>query len=233
MSRFLAIASLVVALLTTASAESRPRYGGELNIETRMEWENVSNPARSLVFETLTTVDDAGRTHPGLATSWEAQADGRRWQFFIRRNVRFHDGTLLMPTTVVDALTSHDCDGCPWRAIRALPDSVMIEFSEPRPNLPAELALPRYALVLSNSQNVGTGAFKVTEQRTGVLVLATNDDYWQGRPFLNSVEVTTGRAERDQALDLEVGRADVIEAGAAQLRRMQQQRVRVTSTRPA
>jgi peptide/nickel transport system substrate-binding protein len=233
MSRLLAIASLVVVLLAMASAESRPRYGGSANIETRMEWDNVTNPARALVYETLTNVDDRGRTHPGLAISWEAQGDGRRWQFFIRRNVRFHDGTSLTPTTVVDSLTAHDCDGCPWRAIRALSDSLVIEFSEPRPNFPSELALPRYSLVLSNSQIVGTGPFKVTEQRPGAVVLAASDDYWQGRPFLNSVEVATGRGERDQAVDFEVGRADVIEVGAAQLRRMQQQRVRVTSTRPA
>src|SRR3954451_4830045 len=109
MSRLLAIASLVVAVLTSSSAESRPRYGGTVNVETRMQWDNVSNPARSLVFETLTTVDDAGHIHPALATSWESQADGRHYQLFIRRNVRFHDCTLLMPTTVVDALTSHDC----------------------------------------------------------------------------------------------------------------------------
>ena len=233
MSRLLAIAILVIALLATASPESLPRYGGTVNIETRTEWDNANNPARALVYETLTNVDDAGRIIPPLRLLGVTGGCARHWQFFIRRNVRFHDGTSLTATTVVDALTSHDCDGCPWRAIRALPDSVMIEFSEPRPNFPVELALQRYALVLPNSQNVGTGAFKVTEQRSGVVVLATNDEYWQGRPFLNAVEVTTGRAERDQVMDLEVGRADVIEVGAAQLRRIQQQRVRVTSTRPA
>ena len=64
-------------------------------------------------------------------------------------------------------------------------------------------------------------------------MLATSDDYWQGRPFLDSVEVTTGRSEREQVLDFEAGRADLVEVGAALLRRMQQQRVGVTSTRPS
>jgi ABC-type transport system substrate-binding protein len=109
----------------------------------------------------------------------------------------------------------------------------MIEFSEPRPNFAAEIALPRYALVLSNSHGAGTGPFKVSEQRPGLIMLTTNDEYWQGRPFLDSVEVTIRRSERDQALDFEVGRADLVEVGVAQIRRMQQQRVRVTSTRPA
>jgi peptide/nickel transport system substrate-binding protein len=233
MSRLLAIASLVCALFISANAESRPRYGGSVRIETRLEWESVSNPARALVFETLTTVDDQGRTHPGLATSWESQADGRRWQFYLRRNIRFYDGTMLTPTTVVDALTAHDCDGCPWRAIRALPDSVTIEFSEGRSNFAAELALPRYALMLANSAGIGTGPFKLAEQRAGVVVLASNEEYWQGRPFLDTVEVTTGRSERDQALDLELGRTDLIEVGSAQLRRVQQQKAHLTSTRPA
>jgi peptide/nickel transport system substrate-binding protein len=233
MSRLLVLASLVCAFLVSAPAESRPRYGGVVRMETRNDWESVNNPARGLVFETLTMVDESGRTHPALATSWEAQADGRRWQFFIRSNVRFHDGTLLTPTAVVDALTAHDCDGCPWRAIRALPDSVTIEFSETRPNFAAELALPRYALLLANAQGIGTGPFKMGEQRQGLVVLTANDEYWEGRAFPDSVEVITGRAERDQASDLDMGRADLVEIGPAQLRRAQQQKMRLTLTRPA
>lgn len=233
MSRSLAIASLVVAaLLGVATAETRPKYGGTLRIETRADWANSGNPARTLVLETLTTIAENGSVQPKLATSWEPQADSRRWQFTIRKNVKFHDGSPLNPTNIVDALTVNDCDGCPWRSIRAQSDSVTFEFSEPYPNFPAELASPRFAVALARAQDTGTGPFKVSDSRQDGVLLSAYEDYWQGRPFLDSVEVTTGRSERDQAMDMEVGRADVVEAGPVQMRRLQNQKARFTTSRP-
>jgi len=41
-----------------------------------------------------------------------------------------------------------------------------------------------------------------------------------GRPFLDGVEVVMGRSPRDQMNDLELGRADVVELGPAELRRL-------------
>lgn len=40
-----------------------------------------------------------------------------------------------------------------------------------------------------------------------------------GRPYLDGVEITLGRSPRDQSNDLELGRADVVELGPAELRR--------------
>jgi hypothetical protein len=41
-----------------------------------------------------------------------------------------------------------------------------------------------------------------------------------GRPYLDGVDVTLGRGLRDQSNDLDLGRADVVEMGPAELRRM-------------
>ena len=41
-----------------------------------------------------------------------------------------------------------------------------------------------------------------------------------GRPFLDSVEIVVGRSLRDQSNDLELGRADVVELGPTELRRL-------------
>ena len=40
------------------------------------------------------------------------------------------------------------------------------------------------------------------------------------RPFLDAVEISVGRSLRDQANDLELGRADIVELGPAELRRL-------------
>jgi ABC-type transport system substrate-binding protein len=48
---------------------------------------------KSLAFETLVVVDDAGRPRPGLAQAWELAADGRRAVFHLRPGATFHDGS--------------------------------------------------------------------------------------------------------------------------------------------
>jgi Bacterial extracellular solute-binding proteins, family 5 Middle len=51
-------------------------------------------------------------------------------------------------------------------------------------------------------------------------VYEADDNAAGGRPFLDRVEVVMGRALRDQSNDLELGRADVVELGSAELRRL-------------
>lgn len=48
---------------------------------------------KALTYETLVVVDDTGRVQPGLASSWQIDADGRRYVFTLRPGARFHDGS--------------------------------------------------------------------------------------------------------------------------------------------
>jgi peptide/nickel transport system substrate-binding protein len=57
---------------------------------------------RSL-YEALVGRDETQAKVPQLATSW-SRLDPRRWRFFLRPNVRFHDGSLLTPADVVFSL---------------------------------------------------------------------------------------------------------------------------------
>ena len=50
------------------------------------------------------------------------------------------------------------------------------------------------------------------------LSLAAFDEYWGGRPFLDSVEIEMGRATREQFVDLQMGKADVIELAPNEMR---------------
>ena len=47
--------------------------------------------------ETLVRLDSDLNLIPGRAESWEPQDDGKVWLFHLRKDVRFHDGTPLMP----------------------------------------------------------------------------------------------------------------------------------------
>lgn len=54
------------------------------------------------IFETLVRFSDRGiDLVPGLAESWIQLDDGRVWEFDLRRNVYFHDGTLFTADAVV------------------------------------------------------------------------------------------------------------------------------------
>jgi len=96
------VASLLIA--ASSSADTRPQYGGTLRISTRIAPVTL-DPATStrsdsvtgqnlthLIFDTLITVDTGGKIQPALAISWQAEAGDQRWQFWLRRDVKFYDG---------------------------------------------------------------------------------------------------------------------------------------------
>jgi hypothetical protein len=75
-------------------------------------------------------------------------------------------------------------------------------------------------------------SFTITRWEAGHrAVFDANDAAPGGRPFLDSVEVTLGRPLRDQSIDLEVGKADLVELGPAELRRQSPGR-RIWSSSP-
>ena len=58
---------------------------------------HVYVPNRTLmrhVFDTLVMADPRGKLYPGLAASWQVLRDDL-WEFKLRENVKFHDGTVV------------------------------------------------------------------------------------------------------------------------------------------
>ena len=65
-----------------------------------------------------------------------------------------------------------------------------------------------------------SGAFSVTRWEGGrIAVYSADDNAPGGRPFLDSVEIQLGRPLRDQAIDVELKKADVVELGPGEARR--------------
>jgi peptide/nickel transport system substrate-binding protein len=64
------------------------------------------------------------------------------------------------------------------------------------------------------------GAFAITRWEAGRrAVYADDENASGGRPFLDTVDVQMGRPFREQAIDLELGKADLVELGPNELRR--------------
>jgi len=238
--RRFAISCLVAALVLPAAARTRPHYGGTIRVEIEGDpWQRPDGLPRRLIFDGLTTLDRDGTVRPALAVEWESESGNRRWQFRLRPGVHFHDGSPLTAVAVVASLAASCAANCPWTAVHAVGSSIVITGDAPMPNLPALLAGGEFliSLVLAADGKtangaIGTGPFQLTGFNNGVLILTANESCWQGRPFADAVEIRVHRLVRDQWLDLGVGRADVVEVPAEQLRQAQEQRLTVVESPP-
>jgi hypothetical protein len=65
-----------------------------------------------------------------------------------------------------------------------------------------------------------TSGFNITRWEAGRRAIYEADEAAPGgRPFLDTIEITLGRPMRDQSIDLELGKADLVELGPNELRR--------------
>jgi peptide/nickel transport system substrate-binding protein len=238
--RWLVASSLLIAC--AAQAETRPQYGGTLHIALHVAPMSLdpadaaqmdsfaSRSITALLFETLVTIDDEGRVQPALATSWQVAPGNTRWQFQLRRGVRFHDGT---PFTADAAAVFLRILHPTWKIV---PDGdlLSIECDSPDFGLLAELSLPQNAIAKKNTdRSVGTGPFHIVDWLPGKrLTLAAEEDYWRGRPFLDGIEIELGKNFRDQLSTLELGRAELVEVAPEQMRQISQAGRRVVSSSP-
>lgn len=230
-------------LLATASAETRPQYGGTLHVAmhivpttldpgdasqaTGVEYRNVLR----LVYDGLVSIDDRGRMQPALATSWRAESGDRRWQFQVRPGVRFHDGSPLTPEAVAASLRSANQS---WTVLAAT-DSVIIQKEVADPDLPSELALARNSIAkrVPGGNFVSTGPFRITSWQAGKsITLAANEEYWGGRTFLDGIEIEFGRSVRDQLMDLDLGKIQVAEAAEEQSHKLAEEKRRISNSAP-
>lgn len=80
--------------------------------------------------------------------------------------------------------------------------------------------MPDLLLDLAHNGWLETGPFRRTSFDPGRhATFAANPEYWDGRPFLDAIDVQLGRGPRDQLADLELGKTDLVEVDTADLRR--------------
>lgn len=245
------VSSSLLLLGLVAAAETRPQYGGTLRIAMHAAFTSLDPADNSqsdsfarrnvtlLIFETLVNTDDRGRTLPALAASWQTyppnqggnQKGVQRWEFRLRQDVKFHDGTPLSPEIAASSLRTAN----PSWNIFAAADSLVIERDAGDLELPTELALARNAIVKRNPDGTlsGTGPFHVREWQAGKkLSLDVEESYWGGRSFLDGVEIEMGRNIHDQLLALELGRTDLVEVPPEQSHRISAEGRNVASSAP-
>jgi peptide/nickel transport system substrate-binding protein len=255
--RSLRLLLLGVAVLVTAGAflgsavfaqGGQPKRGGTLNtvlIEDppgliTHESATVSNvwpvsPCYSnlVYFDPLKALESADTVIPELAERWSWQESYKNLVFFLRRNVKWHDGK---PFTSADVKYTFDVareapDATArfrlsarkewWTNIASIeapePYTVVFHLKRPQPSLLLMLAsgyspvLPAHVPLNELRQKcVGTGPFRQKEWLRGQLVeLERNPDYFiADRPYLDGIRYTIIRERGTRLAALQAGRLD-------------------------
>lgn len=152
------------------------------------------------LFNGLTRVNEAASAAcPDLAHRWR-QLDERRWRFFLRPGVLFHDGRPLTSEDVVATLTR--CARLPLfshlsEITAAGTLSVTVELSQPDPHLPLLLSDPAALILPADFQQredfashpIGTGPYRVMENNQWHLQMQAFEHYFGLRGLLDEVDV--------------------------------------------
>jgi len=249
--RWLAIFILLgtTTSILKAAPSTLPVYGGTLRVQIHgriatidpRQWPAGSEHTAAvervapLVFDRLVRLDDHGAPQPALATSWQYDAQSKRWQFLLRKGVKFSDGAPLTPEAA--ALALQQLLGNAFD-VSATSDSVVIQADHPLPDFPVQLATGRYFIfqTADDGSLTGTGPFHVAEWASGEtpakLILTANESCWAGRPFVDKIELTMGVDAQQQSNAIAFGQSDVVELPASQVRRAAQRGVRTVSSDP-
>jgi peptide/nickel transport system substrate-binding protein len=165
-----------------------------------------------LLFDGLVRVGVDGLIEPGLAT-YTVDPSGEIYTFSLRRNAVWHDGTPVTAADVVFTLRTLqilDQPGDPgiaqlWqdvlvdrideytvRATLTRPFAPFLSLARV-PILPAHLlsgvAPEAWAETPFAEQLIGSGPFRLVELRDDGALLEANAQYFEGRPYINRVEL--------------------------------------------
>lgn len=192
----------------------------------------VSAPIFTLLFSGLTQLTRDLTAAPDLAASWEMSPDSLTYTFHLRKDIRFHDGAPFTAEDVqftyaqsrrpeytpvfyildmierVDAIDPHTV-----RITLNRPESRFLTHATTFPIVPAHLLENQdMRQVLFNRQPVGTGPFKFEAWAADStrLVLATNDAYHEGRPYLDRLVIWGGLNQTEMWVRLMREEIDVI-----------------------
>ncbi len=168
---------------------------------------SVSSELESVIFDGLIKVDEKGELQPHLASSWKVSEDNLKWIFYLKKDIKFHDGVELTSEDVVftyEAVRKPENKGnyssCfeLVKEIRAV-DKYTIEITLTKPYTSFLYGigvgiLPKHLLESKDLHNaefnyhpIGTGPYKLQKWSENEIVLKVNEDYFNSRPHLNKI----------------------------------------------
>lgn len=194
-------------------------------------WDPLCYLYNNLVRKNL--ADGLRTIAPDLAERWEITSDGKQYTFYLRRGVKFHDGTLFSADDVVATFTRiispPDGIAITLKGLFAAIDkvdkiddyTVQFTLARPQPWLLDSLTYPQVVIyskktLEENNYDLrqviapGTGAFRHKERVEGEKwVFERNPDYWDPElPYIDGIEALNVPEWTDRGTAVITGRAD-------------------------
>jgi peptide/nickel transport system substrate-binding protein len=215
-------------------------------------WPGMPCYSNLVVFDQQKQLERPETIVPELAERWSWQDGYRNLVFFLRRDVRWHDGQPFTSKDVkftfdmvreakdtplrlrlnprkewyanVDAVEAPDATTVIFRLKRPQPSLLVMLASGYSPVLPAHVPPAEH-----RSRCVGTGPFKLKEWRRGESVeLVRNPDYFvKGRPYLDGVRYTIIVERGTRAAALQAAQVDASYPGEITINQWEQLRAAV------
>lgn len=166
----------------------------------------------SNIFEGLVKFSKgSSKIEPCLAHSWEVSEDGLEWTFYLRRGVKFHDGTSFDAKAVKFSVERQLNDSTemiyarfvygPLKEIQVI-DDYTVKFILKYPYTPFlnNLAMPFAAPVVSPAsvKRYGTGPYKLSSWQKDVIKLSRNNAYWGEQPKSPAITFITIPSEEER-----------------------------------
>ena len=243
------LAAFVILAVSPALGQE-PRSGGWLTLRLREDlpqgfaihesatistmWPTMPCLSNLVLFDPLKPTHSVDTVIGELAERWSWQENYRKLVFFLRKDVKWHDGKPFSSKDVKSTFdTLREAPEAPaklrlnprkeWYAnvegVEALdPLTVVFRLKRPQPSLLLMLAsgfTPIYAAHVPAASYragcVGTGPFKVKEWRKGEFVeYVKNTDYFvKGRPYLDGLRYLIIAERGTATAALQAGRVDV------------------------
>lgn len=232
----LAAAVSPMAFPSKANAEG-PKRGGRLRLglnggatsDTLDPGIQLAMMPQVLVYgalaNSLVEIDADGRPAPELAERWESTPDAKKWIFYLRKGVTFHNGKTMDADDVIDSINWHLKPGTK-SAAKALVESIVSMKKEDKHTLTFELksgnadfpyTLSDYHLVVGPkgtdlSTGVFTGGYMIKAFEPGVRAFAVrNPNYFKSdRAWFDEVEILGINDVNARTNALKTGQIDVM-----------------------
>ena len=166
-----------------------------------------------LIYEDLVNINAVMEPVPNIIESWVNSEDFKIWEFTLRDDVLFHDGTEVNAESVkalIDYILSNggnysenvdNVSGC------FVKDDFTVQFvlEEPDSMMPSKMSIPllsKETLKGDNGENkpVGTGMYKFSSKKDNVITLEKNDEFFDEAraPYIDTVKMTIYKSEYEK-----------------------------------
>jgi len=170
--------------------------------------DSASGDINSLIYNGLIKYDENLKLTGDLAKNWEIKENGKKIIFYLRKNVKWHDGKKFTSKDVLftyrklvspETLTPYSSD---FKLIKKIetPDDYTVIVYYKKPFAPALETwgigvIPEHIYKNgdfnthpANRNPTGTGPYKLKEWKTGeYLILEANPEYFEGKPYIKNV----------------------------------------------